>query len=129
MISELRGVSTEQAEKLFPKVADCRVTQVVDIKKGVHCMIPKDSKKLLTEVRPKADTSQYLVSYQAGPDMNQNADIASKKMLAKLEGEKGLKRLDAYGLASVSMDCRVGEMIANDKSISCLMAKNMWVKN
>jgi len=129
MISELRGVSTEQAEKLFPKVADCRVTQVVDIKKGVHCMIPKDSKKQLTEVRPKGDTTQYLVSYQAGPDMNQNADMASKKMLAKLEGEKGLKRLDAYGLASVSMDCRVGEMIANDKSISCLMAKNMWVKN
>ncbi len=22
-------------------VADCRVTEVVDIRKGVHCMIPK----------------------------------------------------------------------------------------
>jgi acetamidase/formamidase len=22
-------------------VADCRVTQVVDVRKGVHCMVPK----------------------------------------------------------------------------------------
>lgn len=128
MISELRGISEGQAEKLMPQIADCRVTQVVDIKKGVHCMIPKDPNKKVTVSRPKTDTAQYLVSYESGADMNQVADNASKKMLAKLENEKGLKRLDAYGLASISMDCRVGEMLAPQKSLSCVMAKSMWVR-
>jgi acetamidase/formamidase len=29
------------AYALTSMVGDCRVTQVVDIRKGVHCMIPK----------------------------------------------------------------------------------------
>jgi acetamidase/formamidase len=31
----------EEAYALASIVGDCRVTQVVDIRKGVHCMIPK----------------------------------------------------------------------------------------
>lgn len=34
-------VSREEAYALASIVGDCRVTQVVDIRKGVHCMIPK----------------------------------------------------------------------------------------
>jgi acetamidase/formamidase len=30
-----------EAYSLTSIIADCRVTQVVDIRKGVHCMIPK----------------------------------------------------------------------------------------
>jgi acetamidase/formamidase len=30
-----------EAYGLVSMVGDCRVTQVVDIRKGVHCMIPK----------------------------------------------------------------------------------------
>jgi len=30
-----------EAYSLTSIVADCRVTQVVDIRKGVHCMVPK----------------------------------------------------------------------------------------
>jgi acetamidase/formamidase len=30
-----------EAYSLASIVADCRVTQVVDIRKGVHCMVPK----------------------------------------------------------------------------------------
>jgi acetamidase/formamidase len=30
-----------EAYSLASIVADCRVTQVVDVRKGVHCMIPK----------------------------------------------------------------------------------------
>jgi acetamidase/formamidase len=30
-----------EAYSLTSMVADCRVTQVVDIRKGVHCMVPK----------------------------------------------------------------------------------------
>ena len=34
-------MSHEEAYALTSIVGDCRVTQVVDIRKGVHCMIPK----------------------------------------------------------------------------------------
>jgi acetamidase/formamidase len=34
-------LSREEAYSLTSIVGDCRVTQVVDIRKGVHCMIPK----------------------------------------------------------------------------------------
>jgi len=30
-----------EAYSLASMAADCRVTQVVDIRKGVHCMVPK----------------------------------------------------------------------------------------
>ncbi len=34
-------MTRDEAYALTSMVADCRVTQVVDIRKGVHCMIPK----------------------------------------------------------------------------------------
>jgi len=34
-------MSSEEAYALTSIVGDCRVTQVVDIRTGVHCMIPK----------------------------------------------------------------------------------------
>ena len=30
-----------EAYSLTSIVADCRVTQIVDVRKGVHCMVPK----------------------------------------------------------------------------------------
>src|SRR5476651_614264 len=41
-LSEQRKVSAEQAEKLMLTVSDCRVSQVVNIKKGIHCLNPKN---------------------------------------------------------------------------------------
>ena len=41
-LSEQRSVSAEQAEKLMASVSDCRVSQVVNIKKGIHCLNPKE---------------------------------------------------------------------------------------
>ena len=35
------ALSRDEAYALTSMVGDCRVTQVVDIRKGVHCMIPK----------------------------------------------------------------------------------------
>jgi acetamidase/formamidase len=36
-----KGLSREEAYSLASMVADCRVSQVVDIRKGVHCLVPK----------------------------------------------------------------------------------------
>src|SRR5262249_33480792 len=36
-----KGLSRDEAYALTAMAADCRVSQVVDIRKGVHCMVPK----------------------------------------------------------------------------------------
>ncbi len=36
-----KGFSAHEAYSLTSMIGDCRVTQVVDIRKGVHCMVPK----------------------------------------------------------------------------------------
>ncbi len=38
---KLVALSRDEAYSLVSMVGDCRVTQMVDIRKGVHCMIPK----------------------------------------------------------------------------------------
>jgi acetamidase/formamidase len=40
-LSTTKGLSREEAYSLTALAVDCRVSQVVDIRKGVHCMIPK----------------------------------------------------------------------------------------
>jgi acetamidase/formamidase len=35
------SMSRDEAYALTSMVGDCRVSQVVDIRKGVHCMVPK----------------------------------------------------------------------------------------
>jgi acetamidase/formamidase len=51
---------------------------------------------------------------------------ASMGMIKWLESEKKIARLDAYGLASVAMDCRVGTVSDTEKNIHCLMPKSIW---
>jgi len=48
-------------------------------------------------------------------------------MIKLLESEKKVARLDAYGLASVAMDCRVGAVSDAEKNVHCLMPKSIWV--
>jgi acetamidase/formamidase len=56
-------------------------------------------------------------------------DAASIGMLKLLQEKKQLSRLDAYGLASVAMDCRVGEVSPTSKAIHCVMPKSLWVSS
>jgi acetamidase/formamidase len=54
-------------------------------------------------------------------------DAASWSMIELLQKERSLSRLDAYSLASLTMDCRVGEMEPPRKSVHCLVPKSLWV--
>jgi acetamidase/formamidase len=127
LIAEQRRIVPEQAMALVSKVSDCRVTQVVDVKKGVHCITSKDPGASLAEPRPTQETAQYLVTSAANTDMNKAMDTASWAMIELLQKKKSLSRLDAYSLASMTMDCRVGEMDAAEKSVHCLVPKSLWV--
>jgi len=128
LLAAQRGISADAALKLMPSVSDCRVTQVVDIKKGVHCMNPKDPAKRLAAPRPTSETTQELVTWARDADMNKAMNEASWSMLQQLQQARGLSRLDAYAIASIAMDCRVGEMMAAEKSVHCAVPKSLWVK-
>ena len=126
-LSEQRKLSALQSEALMPAVSDCRVSQVVNIKKGIHCMSPKNVKTTGIEQRPLVDTAKLYVSVGKDADFNKAMDAASMGMIKLLQEKKQLSRLDAYGLASAAMDCRVGDVSAASKAIHCVMPKSMWV--
>jgi acetamidase/formamidase len=126
-LAEQRKVSPEEAAKLMPTVSDCRVSQVVNIKKGIHCLSPKDAKYKQDLERPTKETAMYYVSHASDADLNKAMDAASMGMIKWLEANKGIARLDAYGLASAAMDCRVGAVSDTAKNVHCLMPKSLWV--
>jgi acetamidase/formamidase len=127
-LAEQRKVSAAEAEKLMAGVSDCRVSQVVNVKKGIHCLNPKNARDKEDMERPTKETAKYYVSHVKDADLNKAMNDASMGMIKFLETEKKIARLDAYGLASVAMDCRVGAMSDAEKNVHCLMPKSIWVK-
>ena len=77
--------------------------------------------------RPTQETAAYYVTTARDADLNKAMDTASMAMIKWLESEKKIARLDAYGLASVAMDCRVGAVSDTEKDVHCLMPKSIWV--
>ena len=126
MLAEQRKISTDDAAKLMHEVSDCRISQVVNIKKGIHCLNPKDPKGKEDMERPTKETARYYVSHAKDPNLNKAMDDASRAMIRFLEEKKGIARLDAYGLASVAMDCRVGDVWGAEKNVHCLIPKSIW---
>jgi acetamidase/formamidase len=127
LLSEQRGVAAEQAEKLMLSGSDCRVSQVVNVKKGIHCLSPKTARDKEDMERPTRETPKYYVSHVKDADLNKAMNDASMAMIKWLETEKKIARLDAYGLASVAMDCRVGAISQTEKNVHCLVPKSIWV--
>lgn len=126
-LAEQGNLTPDQAAKMMTATSDCRVSQVVNVKKGIHCLNPKARGKEDME-RPTKETSKYYVSYAKDADFNKAMNDASMGMIKLMETEKKISRLDAYGLASVAMDCRVGAVSDTEKNVHCLMPKSLWVK-
>src|SRR5262245_13782584 len=125
-LSEQRGISAYQAATAMPTVSDCRVSQVVNVKKGIHCLSPKNVNDKEDMERPTAETAQYYVTHVKDADLNKAMNDASMAMIKFLENEKKIARLDAYGLASVAMDCRVGAISDAEKNVYCVIPKSIW---
>jgi acetamidase/formamidase len=125
-LAEQRKLSPDEASKLMAKVSDCRISQVVNIKKGIHCLNPKNVSVKEDMERPTKETPRYYVSYAKDADLNKAMDTASMNMIKWLESNKGIARLDAYGLASAAMDCRLGDVSGTEKNVHCLMPKSLW---
>ena len=125
-IGEQRKISPAEAGIAMASVSDCRISQVVNIKKGVHCMTPKDLRATGIPPRPAAEDATLYVSAARDADLNKAMDSASMGMIKFLEQKKNVARLDAYGLASGAMDCRIGDMTGAEKNVHCVMPKSLW---
>ena len=126
---EQRKVGKDEAAKVMIEASwDCRVSQVVDVNKGLHCYNAKNaSDRRKIEALPEKESKTYLVTVGRDVDLNKAMDDASWAMIAMLEEEKKLSRLDAYSLASMVMDCRLAPPTAPRKAVYCLVPKSTWV--
>ena len=126
LLAEQRNIPADQAATLMAKISDCRVSQVVNIKKGVHCLSPKKEDDHEETDRPTRETGRYYVVHAKDADLNKAMDEASMAVIKYLESNRKIARLDAYGLASVAMDCRVGAVTETEKNMHCMMPKILW---
>ncbi len=127
LIAERRKVSAAEAERIMAQTWDCRISEVVNVVKGTYCMNPKDAKAAAPAGLPLADDATYHVTYAASPDLNAAMDAASYRMIERLQEVRKLSRLDAYALASMTMDCRIGIPAGPEKVVHCLVPKSLWV--
>src|SRR6266849_6202007 len=79
-LSAQRNVAAAQAAQLMMTVSDCRVSQVVNVKKGIHCLNPKDPSAREDMERPTAETAQYYVAHVKDADLNKAMNDASMAM-------------------------------------------------
>jgi acetamidase/formamidase len=127
-LMEQRKIGKEPAEKLMLASWDCRVSQVVDVNKGLHCFSSKSPRgKRRVETLPDRENMIYLVTVGRNADLNKAMDDASWAMMELLQKEKNLSRLDAYGLASMVMDCRLAAPVGAKKAVYCLVPQSTWV--
>jgi acetamidase/formamidase len=127
-LMEQRKIGNEEAEKLMLSTWDCRVSQVVDVNKGLHCFSAKNPReRRRPEALPEKETRDYLVTVGKDADLNKAMDAASWAMIELLQKAKDLSRLDAYSLVSMVMDCRLAAPTADAKAVHCLVPKSTWV--
>jgi acetamidase/formamidase len=128
LLIEHRQLSKEQADRMMMANWDCRISQVVDVNKGIHCFSQKGANgSRRIERVPDAENAAYLVTVGKDADLNKAMDDASWAMIELLQSEKKLSRLDAYSLASMVMDCRLAVPRAAVKAVHCLVPKSTWV--
>jgi acetamidase/formamidase len=121
-----RKVPADQLDKVMMATWDCRITQVVDVNKGIHCFTAKSGARKI-EVLPEKENKSYLVTVGKDADLNKAMDDASWAMIELLQSDKKLSRLDAYSLASMVMDCRLAAPTGAQKAVHCLLPKSTWV--
>src|SRR5262249_48670101 len=78
LLVEQRKIGADQAAKLMMDSWDCRVSQVVDINKGLHCFTTKaTAQRRRVEALPQREDNTYLVTVGRNADLNKAMDEAS----------------------------------------------------
>lgn len=123
---EEHKLTQAQAEKKMLETWNCPIAEVVNGIKGVYCILPKQA-AIKSVALPKTDNAKFFVTYAKDADVEKAMSTASMAMINKIVAAKKLSRVDAYTLASFTMDCRIGPHKVGDKEVHCMMAKSLWV--
>jgi acetamidase/formamidase len=75
---------------------------------------------------PRAETPTHYIAMGFDPDLNIAAKIATREMLDWIVEMKGLKRDDAYMLASATMDLIVTQAVDGTKGIHAMLPKSIF---
>ena len=126
-IAETKKMSAADAGALMMRMWDCPVAEVVNQVKGFYCFNAKDA-AVPPALLPTADTATAYVTMNADVDLNKAMDTASMAMINKLMGERKLSRLDAYGVASIAMDCRIAPPKDGPKAVHCMTPKSIFTR-
>jgi acetamidase/formamidase len=125
-LAETRKVDKAAADAIMVREWDCRVSEVVNVVKGTYCMNAKSPAN--APVLPTAENAEYYVTVVKDADLDKAMDGASMAMINLLQEKQKLSRLDAYGLASIAMDCRIAPPGAGgEKAVHCLLPKSVFV--
>lgn len=124
-LSEWRHLDAPASTKHMRTFGDCRVSELVNQLKGVYCMLPKRRGER-PATRPTKATPRDHVTHSVNEDLQIAIDVAALEMIQALQKQKGLSPLDAYALASLAMDARIGLVTPDEKHIHCLMPKSLW---
>lgn len=126
-LAESKGMNATAARQFMLDYGDCQVAEVVNQLKGVYCMLPKNPTAKLA-ARPTADTPKNYVTVGTNADAMEAMNLAAMQLIERMQSVKGLSGLNAYSLASLAMDTRIGRLEAGATTIHCLMPKSIWVK-
>ena len=127
LITDAKQTSALEAEAWMRRFADCRVAQIVNQAKLVYCMVSK-AREARPVWRAAQETPRSFVTTAADRDLQAAMDAASFAMIETLQEKKGLSDLDAYSLASLTMDCQLGDITAQTMRVHCLVPKSLWKK-
>jgi acetamidase/formamidase len=127
-LSESKGLTSSQARQYIAAYGDCRVAEVVNQLKGVYCMLPKQPIPMLAP-NPIADTADNYVTHAIDGDAMKAMNMAAMSLIERIQDIKGLSALDAYSLASLAMDTRIGRIEPGAKNLHCLLPKSLWVNS
>ena len=125
-IAEHRQVGAADAQRIMMQGWDCRISEVVDIVKGTFCFNPKEARAKPPAALPGKETATDYVTVSSDADLNKAMDGASMAMINLISEKRKLDRLDAYGLASVAMDCRIAPPTGSEIGVHCLVPKSLW---
>jgi acetamidase/formamidase len=125
-LAEWKGLSSREARQYMTNYGDIRVAEVVNQLKGIYCMLPKEDSPVLSPL-PQADTNEYYVTHATNADAMEAMNASALALVERIQEEKGLTALDAYSLASLALDARVGRLEPGAANIHCLMPKSIWI--
>jgi acetamidase/formamidase len=125
-IAEQRGVSAAEAQNIMQQTWDCRIAEVVNIVRGAYCFNTKNTQAPAPDPLPTQETPTDYVSVGRNADLNKAMEEAAMGMINLLVEKRKLTRLDAYGLASIAADCRIGATSDTEKNVHCLTPKSLW---